>query len=89
MNTGDKIVAYEFQEILADCFSYAMKIDKIHIAFYFYKVYKDEVFTTKELCVQSIIDTFNDQSLKKVNAIPYLEERLYMMELLISDIQYP
>ena len=24
-----------------------------------------------------------------MNTIPYLEERLYMLELLVSDIQYP
>ena len=40
------------------------------------------------MCVDSIIQTFEQQKYKKIKAIPYLEERLYMMESLIKTILY-
>lgn len=88
-NLAEQTIEYEFSEILADAFSYSMSIDKIHIGFYLYKVYRDDVFMSKGLCIESLISTFKDQHYKKCNAVPYIEERLYMLEILIFDITYP
>ena len=83
-----KAKKYFFHEIISDAFSYALSIDKIHLAFYLFWIYKDDVAKNKELCIDTIIQTFDKQRYKKVKAVPYLEERLFMMELLISTIQY-
>ena len=38
-----KLIEYEFSEIVADTFSYAVEIGKVHIAFYIYKLFKDDI----------------------------------------------
>ena len=51
---------YEFHEIISDMFSYSLSIDKLHIAFYFFRTYKEDVFLNKEASIDTIIQTFED-----------------------------
>ena len=54
---AERLEEYEFDEILSDAFSYSIEIDKIHLSFYFYRLYKEDVFVVKEDSINSIIKT--------------------------------
>ena len=84
----EKLQEYEFDEILSDAFSYSIQINKIHLSFYFYRVYKEDVFVSKEESISNIIQTLEDHDTDRVSIIPYLEERLYLLEILSTDIEY-
>lgn len=78
---------YDFPEVISDTFAYALSIDKIHIAFLFFKMYWDDVFENKEACIESIIQTF-ELNMKGGKIISFLEERLFLLETIIDAIQY-
>ena len=51
-------------------------------------MYKEDVFVAKEESINSIIQTFKDHSIRRISTIPYLEERLYLLEILLRYIEY-
>ena len=85
---GKDPVEYEFHEILSDSFSFALKSDRIGFAFFIYWEYREDVFVTPELIIDTIIETFEEHALHRSNSIPYLEEWLYIMDLIMKDITY-
>ena len=78
---------YDYDEIVSDAFSYAITLNKLHIAFYLFKTYEEDVYGNKMLCVKSILDSFkNDDT--QINQVMYLEERLYILEKFMKFIEY-
>lgn len=78
---------YDYDEIISDAFSYAITLNKLHIAFYLFKTYEDDVYGNKMLCIKSILDSFkNDDT--QINQVMYLEERLYILEKFMKFIEY-
>ena len=84
-NDDDNV--YDYDEIISDAFSYAITLNKLHIAFYLFKTYEDDVYGNKLLCVKSILNSFkNDET--QVNQVLYLEERLFILEKFITFAEY-
>lgn len=78
---------YDYDEIISDAFSYAISMNKLPIAFYLFKTYEDDVYGNKQLCVESIIESFkNDET--QVNQVMYLEERLFILEKFMKFVEY-
>ena len=78
---------YDYDEIISDAFSYAITINKLHIAFYLFKTYEDDVYGNKMLCIKSILNSFkNDDT--QINQVMYLEERLFILEKFMNFIEY-
>lgn len=78
---------YDYDEIISDAFSYAISLNKIHIALYLFKTYEDDVYGNKLLCIKSILNSFkNDET--QVNQVLYLEERLFILEKFINYAEY-
>ena len=44
-NDDDNV--YDIDEIISDAFSYSITLNKLHIAFYFFKKYEDDVYGNK------------------------------------------
>ena len=84
-NDDDDI--YDYDEIVSDAFSYAISMNKLHIAFYLYKTYQDDVYGNKINCIKSILNSFkNDET--QINQVMYLEERLFILEKFMEFIEY-
>lgn len=77
---------YTFEEIVTDGFIYSLQMAKINLTFYFYKVYSDDILVSKEICIDRIIDIFISFNQIKANSIQYIEEILFILELMIGDI---
>lgn len=77
---------YEFPELISDSFAYALQIDKVHIAFYFFWMYWDEVFEHKEVVIESIVMTFESKISKNFRGISFIEERLFLLESILEAV---
>jgi hypothetical protein len=78
---------YDYDEIISDAFSYAISLNKLHIAFYLFKTYEEDVYGNKMLCIKSILNSFKNEDTKS-NQVMYLEERLYILEKFMKFIEY-
>jgi len=87
MGRKDDDNIYDFDEIISDAFAYSIRLNKLHISFYFFKKYENDVYGNKLLCIRAIFDSFkNDDS--QVNHVMYLEERLFILEKFLKYIEY-
>lgn len=87
MGRNDDDNVYDLDEIISDAFSYAISINHLHIAFYLFRTYPEDVFGNKMLSIRSIVNSFkNDDS--QVNQVLYLEERLFILEKFMKFIKY-
>ena len=68
---------YDIDEIVSDAFSYSIIINKLHISFYLFKKYEDDVYGNKYICIKAIIDSFRLDS-TSVYQLMFLEERLFI-----------
>ena len=84
-NDDDNV--YDIDEIISDAFSYSITLNKLHIAFYFFKKYEDDVYGNKSVCIKSLIDSFRSDD-TGVNQLMYLEERLFILEKFMKFIEY-
>lgn len=82
----DDSVYYQLEEVISESFSYSIEIDKIHISLYLLKAYTDDALYSKKKCIESVIKTLELSIMKKCSAIPFLEERLYILQLVMPDI---
>ena len=78
---------YDIDEIISDAFSYSIIINKLHISFYLFKKYEDDVYGNKYICIKAIIDSFRLDA-TSVYQLMYLEERLFILEKFMSHIDY-
>lgn len=78
---------YDFDEIVSDAFSYSISLNKLHIAFYLFKTYGDDVYGNKMECIKSILSSFKNAD-TQANQVMYLEERLFILEKFIKFIDY-
>ena len=78
---------YDIDEIVSDAFSYSIIINKLHISFYLFKKYEDDVYGNKHLCIKAIIDSFRLDA-TSVYQLMFLEERLFILEKFTSHIEY-
>jgi hypothetical protein len=87
MGRKDDDNIYDFDEIISDAFAYAIRLNKLHIAFYLFNKYEDDVYGNKFLCIKAIFESFkNDDT--QVNHVMYLEERLFILEKFMKHIEY-
>jgi predicted ATP-grasp superfamily ATP-dependent carboligase len=78
---------YDLEEIVSDAFSICIINNKMHIAFYLYRQYREAVLGNKQLCIEALIAAFkNDYQTK--SKILHLEERLFILEKFLSYIDY-
>jgi len=87
MGRKDDDNIYDFDEIISDAFAYSIRLNKIHIAFYLFQKYEEDVYGNKILCIQEIFESFkNDDT--QVNHVMFLEERLFILEKFTKYIEY-
>ncbi|CAI2387331.1 unnamed protein product [Moneuplotes crassus] len=87
MGRKDDDNVYDFDEIISDAFAYSIRLNKIHISFYLFKKYEDDVYGNKFLCIKAIFESFkNDDT--QINHVMYLEERLFILEKFSKYIEY-
>ena len=78
---------YDFDEIISDAFAYSIRLNKLHIAFYLFNKYEEDVYGNKFQCIKSIFDSFRNDD-DQVNHVMYLEERLFILEKFMTHIEY-
>ena len=78
---------YDFEEIISDAFSYSISINKLHISFYLFKTYEDDVYENKMECIKSILNSFKNDHTQS-NQVMYLEERIFILEKFMQFIEY-
>ena len=90
MDDGDSIELsdYSFNEILRDTFAFSLHVNKLNFSFYLYKVYKKDVFGNKKLVIDYLVRTFLMHEHLRQRNIPYLEERLYLLDFLREHMDY-
>ena len=87
LGRNDDDDVYDYDEIVSDAFSYAVSMNKLHIAFYLYKTYQEDVYGNKINWLKSILNSFkNDET--QINQVMYLEERLFILEKFMDFIEY-
>ena len=84
-NDDDNV--YDTDEIISDSFSYSITLNKLHIAFYFFKKYEDDVYGNKTVWIKSLVDSFRWDD-TGINQLMYLEERLFILEKFMKYIEY-
>ena len=78
---------YDFEEIISDAFSYSISINKLHISFYLFKTYEDDVYENKIECIKSILNSFKNDDTQS-NQVMYLEERIFILEKFMQFMEY-
>ena len=84
-NDDDNV--YDVDEIISDAFSYSITLNKLHISFYLFKKYEDDVYGNKFICIKSLVDSFRSDD-TSVHQLMYLEERLFILEKFMKHIEY-
>ena len=84
-NDDDNV--YDVDEIISDAFSYAITLNKLHISFYLFKKYEDDVYGNKFIWIKSLVDSFRSDD-TSVHQLMYLEERLFILEKFMKHIEY-
>lgn len=87
MGRMDDDNVYDVDEIISDAFSYSIILNKLHISFYLFKKYEDDVYGNKFICIKALIDSFRCDD-TSVYQLMYLEERLFILEKFMSHIEY-
>lgn len=78
---------YDVQEIVSDSFSNAIIMNKMHIAFYLYREYRNAVLGNIQISIDSIIYAFKIDY-QSHNKIKNVEERLFILEKFLPFIDY-
>ena len=78
---------YDYDEIVSDAFSYSIAINKLHITFYLFKMYKRNVFGNSRYCTSSIINSLRVESVTS-NKVYFLEERLFIISKLMRFMDH-
>ena len=87
MGRMDDDNVYDVDEIISDAFSYSIILNKLHISFYLFKKYEDDVYGNKFIWIKALIDSFRCDD-TSVYQLMYLEERLFILEKFMSHIEY-
>lgn len=78
---------YDLEEIVSDAFSTCIVSNKMHIAFYLYREYKQAVLGNVHLCIDALIYAFKEDYTNK-SKITHLEERLFILDKFLPFIDY-
>ena len=87
MGKSKKKEIYDYDQIVSDAFAYSISINKLHVTFYLFKVYKRSVYGNRHLCIESIIDSLRLESVisKKIN---FIDERLFILTKMMKSIDH-
>ena len=82
-----KCEIYDYDDIVSDAFSYSISINKLHITFYLFKIYKSSVFGNSSASISSIINSLRIES-SITNKVYFFEERLFIIEKLMKMMDH-